>query len=433
MADPWQYVTLDALAAAAACPRENVAETWPRLVEQLERCGINDRDVQIALAGTVAKETASQFKPVHEAFWLPDAERWAEYERRGYGGGPNYHGRGDIQVTHLGNYKALGPKIAALWGADPADPRFDLVANPDNLLDQNLSAAAAAIFFRDTRALPTVSWPAGYSLIDAAHAHDWEWVRRLVYGGRDPDGERRIAKIAAAFTGGTVATVTYNPAEPPHRQEDDFDCSQESAEWALWSVGRRPTEDWLEGTMIAEGVMTAQWGLMDATGKGLADFLNRHYGEFGYRASNEPLVTFDALASECGRYPLMIGGRNWGGPGKGHWSGLAGYDAARGVLLLKNPATGPTYGLEEMNRGQMDARGPFSMVRLTHPDLLGIVTPPPPPPPPIDEVAALRAHIAELNEKLAAERTKLGVLQAQYLPGLRDIANAIERELKPSA
>ncbi len=226
---------------------------------------------------------------------------------------------------------------------------------------------------------------------------------------------------------GVTPKVLYDPQEPAHRQEDDFDCSQESAEWSLYSVGRKPSEDWLEGTMIAEGVMTRQWGLMDATGKGLADFLNRHYGEFGFHASNEPLVTFNALASEAGRYPLMIGGRNWGGPGKGHWSGLSKYDAAAGVLVLKNPATGPTYGDEDgMTRGEMDARGPFSMVRLTHPDLLSIVLPPPPVVP-VDELATLRAEVARLNALLVEERGVRGYLTVDVATALQAAVDELKR------
>jgi hypothetical protein len=222
--------------------------------------------------------------------------------------------------------------------------------------------------------------------------------------------------------------VVYTPAEPPHIQEEDWDCSQESAEWALWSVGRRPQEDWIEPTMLAEGVVTREWGLMDASGAGLAAFLNRHYGEFGFHASNEPLATFDALASEAGRYPLMIGGRNWGGPGRGHWSGLAEYDRGRDVLVLRNPATGPTFGQAELTREQFNARGPFSMVRLTHPDLMTINEPGPTDPsgptgpePPAGQ-PDLAARVAELEAEVGRLKTVVGFSS-------HDIADAVQREI----
>lgn len=191
--------------------------------------------------------------------------------------------------------------------------------------------------------------------------------------------------------------VTYNPGEPPHRQEEDWDCSQESAEWALCAVGRHPSDDWLEATMRAEGVINPAVGLTDASGKGLADFLTRHYGEFGYWATNDGATNFDLLAGEAGRYPLMIGARNWGGPGLGHWSGLATYDAGRGVLDLRNPATGVRFGHATLNREQFAARGPWSMVRLLHRDLMGG-----PASPTRAELDTVIAQLTDIRDRLPA-------------------------------
>ena len=164
--------------------------------------------------------------------------------------------------------------------------------------------------------------------------------------------------------------VEYNQMEPAVRQNDEWSCAPTSARWSLKAVGRNPSEQWIESTMKAEGVVSEADGLLDASGAGLADFLTRHYGEFGYWATNDAATTFDKLAGEAGQYPLMIGGRNWGGPGLGHWSGLATYDAGRGVLDLRNPATGVRFGHSTLNREQFSARGPWSMVRLMHPDLV---------------------------------------------------------------
>lgn len=173
--------------------------------------------------------------------------------------------------------------------------------------------------------------------------------------------------------------VTYNANEPTHPQEDSFDCSQESLEWALFSLGRHPSDDWLENTMIAEGVMSAELGLLDATGKGLAEFVTRQYqAETGIYANHEPSVSFDFVALEGGHaYPLLIGGRRWG-----HWSGCSGYDAERDLLLLANPSNG-WQGVEQtMNRAQFEALGPFSLVRVLHPDLLDAAPVPVPAPQP---------------------------------------------------
>lgn len=158
----------------------------------------------------------------------------------------------------------------------------------------------------------------------------------------------------------------YVPGEPAQAQDWDFDCSQQSASWMLWSYGRTPDDDWMEQSLISEGVMTAEWGLMDASGAGLADWLNRHYGP-GYVASNDGDVSFDDIAAEAAtmKHPTMIGGRAWGAGG--HWSGCRGYSAADDLLLLANPANGYDEIYQTMSRAQFAGAGPFSLVRLTYP------------------------------------------------------------------
>jgi len=366
--------TPEQIAEASRCPLEHVRMYWPKLTEQLRHAGIYEYEVTLGLIGTVAIESASQFKAVEEAFWLNEADRWAEYVRRGYDGGPEYHGRGGIQHTHKFNYEKLGPKIATLWATSPQQPAMDLVTNPNNLLDQDMSSAADVLYFRDTQTLE------GYSIVDACRERDWEWVRRLVYGGKDPAGEARISSIVNQLEGTDPRMVTYNPFEPTHLQEEDFDCAQESLEWALFALGRTPADGWLESTMIAEGVLSPALGLLDASGKGLADFVNRHYGEFGFLANNEPAVSFTFVALEGDHaYPLLIGGRGWN-----HWSGVRGYDASRDLLLLANPSPGYQGVGDTMNQEQFRRLGPFSMVRVWHPDLLGgapeIIPPLPEPP-----------------------------------------------------
>lgn len=186
--DPWQFWTADQIAAACRIPsqfRANIAVSWPKLVEQLALCGINDRPTQVAMAATVAIETARRFKAIHE---FRNADGSIPDYWHGYDGGPEFHGRGFIQNTHRYNYRALGPKIAALWGAGPDDPTFDLVANPDNLLDPDMSAAAAAIYFRER----------GISAM--AQRRDWAAVRRAVQGqAAPPDSIESVRRDAEAL------------------------------------------------------------------------------------------------------------------------------------------------------------------------------------------------------------------------------------------
>lgn len=208
----------------------------------------------------------------------------------------------------------------------------------------------------------------------------------------------------AIMTGGKVPKVTYNASEPAHPQDKSYDCSQESLEWALWSLGRKPADGWLESTMIAEGVMSADAGLLDSSGAGLAAFIGRHYGEFGFYGNNERAVTFDGAAHEGDhQYPILVGGRRFGAAG--HWVGVRGYSASRDVLLLANPSDGYDGIRQEMTRAEWEARGPWSMVRVLHPDLLESFTAAPPAPDPVPEppsrksvlISEIRARLEELE------------------------------------
>lgn len=165
---------------------------------------------------------------------------------------------------------------------------------------------------------------------------------------------------------------TYDPASPSQNQDFDWDCSQESAQWCLRSWGRNPDDDWMEASLIESGTVTPEYGLMDASGAGMADWFNAEYGEFGYAASNEASVSFDDVAQEAaeGKHPLMIGGRSWY-----HWVGCRGFDGD--VLLIANSAEGYMGITDWLSRGQFEALGPFSLVRLTHPAAEGQVPPPP--------------------------------------------------------
>jgi hypothetical protein len=304
---------------------------------------------------------------------------------------------GGAEYPQYGTVAGMGNGFTALTGWQPGDP----------------AAWRDATRYALNRAKAS-GWGAWYG---AAHVGIGRW-----------DGiDRNHPWDAASETwdyepGGAPVAVTYNANEPAHPQDKSFDCSQESLEWALWALGRKPADGWLESTMIAEGVMSAANGLEDATGAGLAAFVGRHWGEFGFYGNNEPAVTFDQVAAEGtgpgvnGKaYPLLIGGRAWG-----HWSGVRGYDAARDALLLANPSDGWKGVGQIMSRAQWANLGPFSMVRVLHPDLLKVFeqtpTVPEPPivlPPPFDKAAAIaqvKAWMAlhdQYDTAMRAEHAKL--------------------------
>jgi hypothetical protein len=373
-ANPYEFWTVDQIAAASACPVENVALNWPRLVSQMDLCGINDQRTQIAMIGTVAIESASSFRPVREAFYLGEPEP-AETHRKTLRYYP-YYGRGFIQLTWRDNYATYSRKVNELWGAGGA---IDLVARPDDALDPDVSAADAALYFRDHGG-------DGLKLIpQAAAKSDWLEVRRLVYGGTDARGAARIGRIEQALGGGMAPApakpVVYDRLLPAIAQDDPWSCAPTSTRWAMTALGRRPSEEWMEGQMLSDGIVTREQGLMDASGKQLAAWITAQYGEFGYSATSESPISFDALAAEFelpnNPYPGLLGGRAWN-----HWSALRGYQRERDVLLLANPAENWKGVGSEMDRAEFAAQGPFSLVRVLHPDLQGATPAPIDPPPP---------------------------------------------------
>jgi hypothetical protein len=153
----------------------NVEKNWPILCRAFEEWGIASPLSCIGAIGTIAKETAGTFAPVEEAFWLSPAAKQVEYAKHSYGGGPQYHGRGFVQTTHLSNYKRVQDILAARGRP------LDIVGNPDLLLDPEISAQAFCIYWTD------------HDLNTVCERQDWAEVRRRVYGGNDPDGTTRIA------------------------------------------------------------------------------------------------------------------------------------------------------------------------------------------------------------------------------------------------
>lgn len=444
---PEHFWTFQQIATASDSLVENVREHWTATCEQLQHAArslrpeLNDpvvlRAVELGMIGTFAVETGPlrdyRFTPVREAYWL-DVQRgyeWAEEYRRTNRPSSQYfpfYGRGKVQRTWEEAYAAVGPQIAALWGADPNDPTFDLVTNRDNLLQRDMSAASDAIFFATTRALPTASYPDGYSLVEACVDRDYEWIRRLVQGGTA--GLDHLTQVMDALDPPsappieeTVPQPVYNPHYPVIPQNRSFDCSETSLLFELRAHGRQTTDAWLETRMIADGIMTPEWGLSDATGKGLAAFGNHYYGgmttpgytfgeqseDLGYRfrafgTSGAP-VSFDEIAGVAdGSVGVMAGGRNWY-----HWSPIRFYDRGRDVFILANPAHGHLGVYQEMTRQQFAALGWFSYVVVT---VVDVAKPNPLPP------------IETIPDTLETLKAKYQEMQAAYTEMQRQLADA---------
>lgn len=170
---PWSVETI---ASILGSPLANVAANWPLLVAALTARGIGDRPVQIAALATIGVE-ASVFAPIEEyrntdgsipSYWY------------GYSGGPEFHGRGFVQITHDYNYAAAGQALGV-----------DLVSNPDLALDPTIAAEILAWYFDTHGGEPLIP--------EAARRGDWYAVRRLVNGGYA--GIERFLSLVSALGG----------------------------------------------------------------------------------------------------------------------------------------------------------------------------------------------------------------------------------------
>jgi len=166
------YWTVDEVAQAAqvtGANGPNVEANWPLIADAMAAWEIASTLVGVGIIGTIAQESGS-FAPVREAWWLSEAQRNAYYadtrQHAPYSGGPQYHGRCFVQLTHVGNYQAAQDAINERmgWG-------LDLVGDPDQALDPNVAAHIICWYF------------ALKGLVPFCEAQAWPEVRRRVWGG----------------------------------------------------------------------------------------------------------------------------------------------------------------------------------------------------------------------------------------------------------
>lgn len=142
------HLTPSQIAHATGLSASAINNTWPRVVAALAEQGIDDRATEIASAATIAIE-CPPWMPIREWGNLADLEAT-------YGA---YYGRGLLQLTWLGNYRAAGQWLS-----------LDLVDNPDLALDLTVSPRIFAWYFK-TRNVHVY-----------ANNGDWIDTRRAVNG-----------------------------------------------------------------------------------------------------------------------------------------------------------------------------------------------------------------------------------------------------------
>jgi hypothetical protein len=154
--------------------------------------------------------------------------------------------------------------------------------------------------------------------------------------------------------------ATWNWLLPADLQDYSWDCAACSTAWAMRTVGRKETEqDVIEG--LGPGRITPTYGLMDASGAGLVEYL----GEQGIGAQNNPDASWDDVMAAAGHQPMVCGGRAWY-----HWVAIRMGSLMAGApstpaLLLMNPSPGYVGVYQLLTRDSFDKLGPWSAVWFT--------------------------------------------------------------------
>jgi hypothetical protein len=106
--------------------------------------------------------------------------------------------------------------------------------------------------------------------------------------------------------------------------------------------------------------ITSTYGLMDASGAGLVDWL----AEIGVAGDNNPNASWAEVMAAAGEQPMVIGGRKWC-----HWVAVRMGSRAAGrpdldALALMNPAPGYQAVFQLLVPEDWPRLGPFSAVWL---------------------------------------------------------------------
>lgn len=162
-------LSAEAVAAASGCPLVNVELHWPTVYAALEKHGVGGHLTQCAAVATLAVEVPP-FKPIPEYASGEAYEGRVDLGNTQPGDGKRFKGRGFIQLTGRGNYRAYGKLLGV-----------DLESRPSTALEPETAAEVFALYFK---------WK---KVSAAAELRDWKAVRRRVNGGLN--GWKKFAAV----------------------------------------------------------------------------------------------------------------------------------------------------------------------------------------------------------------------------------------------
>jgi hypothetical protein len=130
-------------------------------------------------------ETNSTFKPVREAYWIPNAEEWRRTHLTRY---YPFYGRGYVQLTWQRHYKFYGDVFG-----------LDLVARPDDVMRHDMSAFVIVHGFKMGRFT-------GHKLVEfvSASRNNFTAARACING---TDQAANIAKLAQGYLNGATSVT----------------------------------------------------------------------------------------------------------------------------------------------------------------------------------------------------------------------------------
>lgn len=221
-------------------------------------------------------------------------------------------------------------------------------------------------------------------------------------------GVTQARELLAAMTQPHAAPAEFEAAALPRfdseraalLQDDPFSCAPTSLQWLLEALGAPISPGACEARMLAEGTVTREQGLMDASGAALAALAR----DCGVEATSLSLAGWaDVQAALDGGDAILLGGRGWN-----HWVAVRGrWDD--GSPRLMNPSPGWMGVGDTLSRADFLRLGPFALVSV---DVVpGEMASPPPSGP----------------DPRGAEISRL-ISLVGYLSG--DVADALERARK---
>jgi hypothetical protein len=163
--------------------------------------------------------------------------------------------------------------------------------------------------------------------------------------------------------------IEFDARLPAIRQVNGWSCFVTSLRWCAASLGQPVGRRAAERLVLRQQIISPHGNLVDKTGAELAHFASQ---ELDISASYVDGVSFDEVALEAGRWPLVLGGLGWQ-----HYAAVRAYSPELRALILANPLRSPWLGVARvLTRARFDALRPLVMVRVLPKGLGDAVHPP---------------------------------------------------------